>query len=222
MKKLITFDKTQYFISNDLVVCKISIKNFRKCIKEISIMEYPEAGLKAKKSLYDNMSAIFDSDTIYTGICSRKPGDPIDIENAKKIALNKAKRAAFKAVKNAVLDVGYYYQTLTDTILDLAWLLNGEAESKDYEIKNTLKDITIRDQLYDCCYGIFSNGDCFECRNIQDYGTILITENGKSYPAAAFNEYGYNPEADISIKYISQTAKSYQDIKKEAATLHFN
>lgn len=217
MKKLITFNKPKYFVSDDLVVCKIGIKNFRKCIKEISIMEYPEAGLKAKKSLYDNMSTIFDSETTYTGICSRKSDDPIDIENAKKIALKKAKRSAFKAVKNAILNVGCYYQALTDTIFDFAWTLNREAENEDYKIRDALKEITIRDQLYDCCYGFLSNGEYFECRIILDYGVILITESGKSYFVSAFNRYGYNSEADISIKYISRTAKSYQDIKEEEA-----
>ena len=222
MKKLITFNKPEYFVSNDLVVCKIGIKSLAKRIEGISIMEYPEAGLKAKKSLYGNMSTIFVSETTYTGICSRKPDDPVDIENAKKIALKKAKRAAFKAVKNAVLDIGCYYQALTDTILDFAWSLNGEAESEDYEIRDVLKEISIKDQLYDCCYGIFSNGKCFECRSILDHGTLLITEDGKSYLVSAFNRYGYNSEADISIKYISQTAKSYYDIKKEeAAALNF-
>lgn len=221
MKKLITFNKPEYFVSNDLVVCKIGIKSLAKGIRGISIMEYPEAGLKAKKSLYDNMSAIFDSEIIYTGICFRKPDDPVDIEKAKKIALKKAKRAAFKAVKNAILDIGCYYQALTDTILDFAWSLNEEAENEDYEIRDALKEILIKDQLYDCCYGIFSNGKCFECRSILEYGALLITEDGKSYPAAAFDKYGYNSEADIFIKYISQTAKSYYDIKEEAATLIF-
>lgn len=222
MKNLITFNKPEYFVSNDLVVCKIRIKNLAKSIKGISIMEYPEAGLKAKKSIYDNMLTVLNEDTTYAGICSRKPDDPVDIENAKKIALKKAKRSAFKAVKNAILDVGCYYQALTDTILDFAWILNGEAENEDYKIRDVLKDITIRDQLYDCCYGFLSNGEYFECRIILDYGVILITESGKSYFVSAFNRYGYNSEADISIKYISQTAKSYQDIKKEAATLIFD
>lgn len=222
MKKLITFNKPEYFVWNDLVVCKIGIKSLAKGIRGISIMEYPEAGLKAKKSLYDNMSAIFDSETTYAGICSRKPDDPVDIENAKKIALKKAKRAAFKAVKNALLDIGCYYQALTNTILDFAWSLNEDAENEDYEIKDILKEITIKDQLYDCCYGFFSNGDCFECRNIQNYGTILIKENGESYPATAFDKYGYDSEVDISIKYISKTAKSYYDIKKEAVALIFD
>ena len=222
MKKLITFNKPEYFVSNDLVVCKIGIKSLARGIEGISIMEYPEAGLKAKKSLYDNMSAIFDSETTYTGICSRKPDDQVDIENAKKIALKKAKRAAFKTVKNALLDIGCYYQVLTDTILDFAWSLNEDAENEDYEIKDVLKEITIKDQLYDCCYGIFSNGKCFECRFILDHGVLLITEDGKSYPAAAFDKYGYDSEADISIKYISKTAKSYYDIKKEAVALIFD
>ena len=222
MKKLITFNKPEYFVSNDLVVCKIGIKSLAKGIEGISIMEYPEVGLKAKKSLYDNMSVIFDSETTYTGICSRKPDDPVDIENAKKIALKKAKRAAFKAVKNAVLDIGCYYQALTDTILDFALSLNEEAENEDYEIRDALKEILIKDQLYDCCYGIFSNGKCFECRFILEYGVLLITGDGKSYPAAAFDRYGYNSEADISIKYISKTAKSYYDIKKEAVALIFD
>ena len=222
MKNLITFNKPEYFVSNDLVVCKISIKNLAKSIKGISIMEYPEAGLKAKNSIYDNMLAVLNEDTTYAGICSRKPDDPVDIENAKKIALKKAKRSAFKAVKNAILDVGCYYQALTDTILDFAWILNGEAENEDYKIRDVLKDITIRDQLYDCCYGIFSNGDCFEYRNIQGYGALLIKENGVSYPAMAFDKYGYNSESDISIKYISQTAKSYYDIKDEAVSPIFS
>lgn len=222
MKKLITFNKPEYFVCDDLVVCKIKIKNLAKSIKGISIMEYPEAGLKAKKSIYDNMLDVLNEDTTYAGICSRKPDDPVDIENAKKIALKKARRSAFKAVKNAILDVGCYYQALTNTILDFAWILNGEAESEDYEIRDILKEITIKDQLYDCCYGIFSNGDCFEYRNIQGYGALLIKENGDSYPAMAFDKYGYNSESDISIKYISQTAKSYYDIKNEAVSLIFS
>lgn len=221
MKKLITFNKPEYFVCDDLVVCKIKIKNLAKSIKGISIMEYPEAGLKAKKSVYDNMLDVLNEDTTYAGICSRKPDDPVDIENAKKIALKKAKRSAFKAVKNAILDVGCYYQALTDTILVLTGLLNAEATKEDYEIRDALKKITIRDQLYDCCYGIFSNGDYFEYRNIQGYGAILIKENGDSYPVMAFDRYGYNSEVDISIKYISQTAKSYYDIKNEAVSLIF-
>lgn len=222
MKKLMAFNKPEYFVSNDFVVCKIRIKSLAKGIEGISIMEYPEAGLKAKKSLYDNMSAIFNSKTTYTGICSRKPNDPVNIENAKKIALKKAKRAAFKAVKNAVLDIGCHYLVLTDTIIDFAWSLNEEAENEDYEIRDALKEISIKDQLYDCCYGIFSNGKCFECRSILDHGDLLITEDGKSYSTAAFDRYGYDSEADISIKYISQTAKSYYDIKEEVAALIFD